>query len=200
LFNQVKECVDTPYRKNLTLLFVAEKITKMSKYWPGEAIASGNLWMFNRNNTITRSTETMTRYLKRNYYLVGVMGRINEFLVLLALHNGWDIHSMYYLPCKRTNLGIRTSDFAELFPNLYRKLESFSRPDRTVYERLRKEFDSHIAALEAVSKIKWGRTFSDIVNEYETGLAQYQNRTMALNLKPFQWRKIVYKDKTWEDC
>jgi hypothetical protein len=57
---------------------------------------------------------------------VGLTERINEFLVLIALHMGWDPAMMYYRYCKPTDLHIHDREFAERFPDLFEKLKRYA--------------------------------------------------------------------------
>jgi hypothetical protein len=70
-------------------------------------------------------------YLEKNYFLVGLTEYLDEFVVLLGLHMGWDINTLYVPVCKHFEDRVTRSDFQEAFPEVTLHLFSSSIRFRT---------------------------------------------------------------------
>ena len=136
------------------------------------------------------TSELLIDYMKKNYFLVGVVERMNEFLVLLALHMGWDLSAIYYVKCKPTDLDVHRTEFARHFPDLAAKLERSAKPSMEAYEWARQEFDSHVAQL--------GPWFKELVTKYEAGLKSYNRKHHHPH--KYRWMYYQYNDGHTEDC
>ena len=159
---------------------------------PGEAVYLTTEWVLGGGVSYSiLKGERYIKNLKTNYFLVGVTERLNEFLVLLALHMGWDPAHLYYERCKPTDLGIHRSDFAKYFPILMPKLERSHKPAVEAWEWATKEFDAHVKQL--------GNWFQEVVREFETGLKKYQAAHAAPN-RPYMWKMYHYLDRHTEYC
>ena len=79
-------------------------------------------------------------------------------------------------------------EFEKEFPRLVRKLEKASEVYKKGYEWAKLEFDRYVKSL--------GTWFQDIVNEFNKGLIDYQNKFP----KSYKWKMIRYRDGAHEDC
>ena len=189
----IMKCVDSPLRRNLTMRAIAVRI---SSNWrqanPGEAVVLTSRWVTGLSTRYTRLTgRKVIAELESRYFLVGVSERINEFLVLLALHNGWDLSAMMYRRCKTTDIEVTKPAFAAEYPELAARLEVAVRPMAEAYAWARDRFDEHVRRMPA-----W---FPDMVKRYEGMLAEYQ-KLWEVPGRPFKWRVTWYGDGKWEAC
>ena len=198
MLKPVDHCVDTAYRKNVTLQLVAHAVSQFhvgtgeQRGFPGMAVTLGTEWITGGLANYGRLTgKRYIKFLKENYFLVGVTDRLNEFLVLLALHMGWDPASLYYKYCKPTDTEVHRSEFERYFPQLMPKLEKSTTIAREAYEWAKTEFDSHVNKL--------GPWFKEVVAKFEKGLNEYQE-AMKDKTRPFQWKLYHYLDHHGEDC
>ena len=197
LLAAVHECVDTPYRKNITFQLVASEVRKWpgpegdQNGYPGPAVSLTANWILGKRQSYNKMTsKALIDQMKSQYFLVGVVERMNEFLVLLAVHMGWDPASLYYVTCKPTDLDVHRKEFKNFFPELEAKIEQSARPSKEAYEYFKKEFDDHVAKL--------GPWFKEKVREFEDGLKKYQKR--HVRFKEYRWAYYTYKDGHIEDC
>src|SRR5262249_28097035 len=117
--------------------------------------------------------------------------RLNEFLVLLALHMGWDPAALYYIYCKPTTTDVHRSEFSHYFPQFMPKLERSTSVMNDAYLWAKQAFDDHVKKL--------GPWFSDVVKNFEAGLKRYQDKHRDTE-RPYQWKYHSYLDNHREDC
>lgn len=192
-------CIDNPFRKNVTMMLVANAVASFQKPansanhgFPGMAVTLSAQWLLGKPRLYSRITgKSMINYLKNNYFLVGVTDYLDEFLVLLALHMGWDPSALYYEHCKPTIADVRQKDFAIYFPELMPKLIRSTAPMMETYEWAKKEFESYISQL--------GPWFHETVAKYKAGLKEYQEARQNKE-RPYLWKPRVYRDGHKEDC
>ena len=104
LLHSTDSCIDEPFRKNVTLLLIAQRVRTFAdpgndtsaNGYPGDAVALTTKWILPKASYGHIRGSTMVRVLKNEYFLVGVTEKLNAFLVILALVNGWDVKQMYY--------------------------------------------------------------------------------------------------------
>jgi hypothetical protein len=193
----IRNCIDTEYRKNITFQLVAHMVASWSTSddsvngYPGAAVSLSSSYIMGNRKAYNRlKGSDIIGYMKAKYFLVGVVERINEFLVLIGLHMGWDLASLYYITCKPTDLDVHRKEFAHYFPELEAKLERSSRPSKEAYEWAKEEFDSHVNRL--------GPWFQDLVADFKRGLSQYQIRHR--HPQKYRWTDYTYLDGHVEDC
>jgi hypothetical protein len=136
-------------------------------------------------------SRNLIEILSQDYFLVGITERLNEFLVVLALHQGWDVSSLYYRKCKVTDMKINIQDFARKFPNRYREMESQLLPMKQAYEWAKNDFDNKIKQLPS-----W---FGDLVQQFNQGLVKYQLENQSPHT-PFLWEKRLMGDGSIKVC
>ena len=189
--SEVTTCNDTPYRRNLTLIYVANQIRSFAESDPGTAVTSTGRWVANTATYQELTGEKFIDQMKRNFFLVGITERINEFLVLLAIANGWDLTAVYYKKCKQSNLDVPKRVFAEYFPSLVAKLEASSQASAEAYKWATEQFDQHVKAL--------GPWFQQKVKEYERGLHAFQ-ASKKTDATSFKWQPFKYTDGHQDVC
>jgi len=185
----VDDCVDTPFRQNVTVHYVANQVRQWNANFSGEAVSVTAKWITGKHALNAQST---IDYLDNNYFLVGVTERLNEFLVLLALHMGWDPQRLYYERCKPSNVDVGTAMFKRLYPALYNKVEASCAAMSAVYEHARDRFDEHVRQL--------GPWFKDEVAKFENGLKRFQIQQSGPLGVSYKWRLHYYEDGKTEDC
>lgn len=198
MLKEIDHCVDAPYRKNLTLMLVAHAVDEFKlpagehNGFPGMAVALTTSWITGNMAPYGRMTgKRYIKFLEQNYFLVGVTDRLNEFLVLLGLHMGWDLSSLYYIYCKPTTSDVHHAEFAHYFPELMPKLEKSTTVVREAYLWAKQQFDDHVDKL--------GPWFKETVRKFEEGLKDYQEKNKDPE-RPFQWKTHSYLDHHKEDC
>jgi hypothetical protein len=99
----VDKCTDTPFRKNLTMMLVAKTVRGWKEPRkeghdgdPGMAVTMTTRWVTELPKYSMLTPAKFIDILKTQYFLVGVTERLNEFLVLLAIVNGWKLEHVYY--------------------------------------------------------------------------------------------------------
>ena len=99
----VDSCVDTDYRRNLTIALVANKIRGFSianesdaNGFPGDAVALTSKWIIPKQYYSHITGKHLIEVLRDSYLLVGVTDHLNAFLVMVALINSWDPSTMFY--------------------------------------------------------------------------------------------------------
>jgi hypothetical protein len=188
-------CIDTPLLKNLTIRFLAQQFRAMPESSVDVQFIL-NKWVFNLGDHSSSYASVMTEEnmyskLANEYWLVGIKERLNEFIVLLALHFGWDLTTMYYLPCKEMSMNITLDEFGMYFPELVAKLERMVQVESRVYLRIKNEFDKQVARLNEQFN------FTRLVNEYERGLKRYQQQNKKSS---YRWEYYRYLDGHREEC
>jgi hypothetical protein len=194
----IENCVDNPFRRNVTMMLVAHAVGQFKEPvkdhlgFPGMSVALSAQWVMGGTIPYSRMTGArVIKYLKENYFLVGVTEYLDEFLVLLALHVGWDPASLYYVYCKPTTTDVHRAEFAHFFPDLMPKLLRSTAPVQEAYEWAKKDFEQHVDRL--------GPWFKALVRKFKTGLKEYQNQKRD-EARPYQWKIHFYKDHHTEDC
>ena len=190
LLDTVTNCEDTPFRKNLTFLIVANRIQ-------GAHFVDRQLRVWNTFRWITGyflyhslTGSKIKQILQIQYFLVGLTERLSEFLVLLALIHGWDPKVLYYRKCKPTNFDLNAEQFTKYFPHLVNKLKSAMVAANEAYDWAKAEYESHIKTLDP-----W---FPTMVSEFEQGLREYQKKERAPG--SYDWKDIMYRDGQSEYC
>lgn len=186
----VKTCLDIPYRRNLTLIYIANKIRLLPPKDPGTGVAFTYKWIANSATYEELTGSRIIDFLKVEYFMVGVTERINQFLVLLALVNGWDFETIYYKRCKISNLDVNRNEFKSLFPDLATKLAEATRPADEAYHWALEQFDEHVSKL--------GSWFTELVTKYEKGLQEFQKSKMSDT--PQLWKIFRYADGHTDVC
>jgi len=197
--DSVARCVDTPFRKNVTIQLVANVISDYKvppndhKHgFPGVAVVLTSEWITANEMLYGQMTgDKIVRFLRENYFLVGVTERLNEFLMLIALHMGWDPARMYYRICKPTDIHITAEEFAYFYPDLMKKIQRATRPMMEAYETVRRDLEDHI--------IRLGPWFQEVVKEFEIGLRAFQ-ASQRSNDRPFRWQIYYHIDHLGESC
>lgn len=190
--DSVSRCQDTPYRINLTLLYTATKIRDLKKRRPGKGVQSTYQWITMNKWVISTPAHRILEILRTDFFLVGVIEYLNQFLVLLALVYHWDLSAMYYRRCKQSDLRVTTEQFQEMYPTFSAKLETHNSVYKEVYEQIKKDFETNIQLL--------GPWFQEKVRQFEQGLAQYQHEIENPNENSFQWKLMKYADGSVEEC
>jgi len=134
--------------------------------------------------------------LQRDYFLVGVTERANEFLLLLVMVYGWDFSAAYYEVCKVMNFKVTVEEFKQYFPDLVEKLVQQTEIARVGYEWAKAKFEENMKR-HFGSSLEFNRTLI----KFKKGLAQYQK--MKLEQKPepkARWRQVRYRDDMTEYC
>ena len=103
LLSTTSHCIDSPFRKNITLMLIADRVRRFKEGnntglgYPGDAVALTTKWVIQNPSYGQLQGKDVIQSLKHHYFLVGVTERLNEFLVLLALVNGWDLRQLYFV-------------------------------------------------------------------------------------------------------
>jgi len=171
--------------------YVANQVRQWHANFSGEAVSITSRWITGRH-VAGLNARTVMDYLDSNYFLVGVTERLNEFLVLLALHMGWDPQRLYYERCKPSNVDVGTAVFKRLYPALHRKLAASCAMMTEVYEHARDRFDEHVRQL--------GPWFGAEVAKFEKGLKHFQVQRNGPSGVSYKWRLHYYEDGQSEDC
>jgi hypothetical protein len=187
----VFSCNDTPFRKNLTIIYTAGVVRALPEGNPGLGVETSSKWITNSEYYSNITAESFINVLKSQYFLVGVTERLNEYLVLVALANQWEFSSLYYRRCKPSNLDVKKPEFERYFPELAKKLEAASEPALHAYEWARDQFDNHVSQL--------GSWFQDQVTEFEVGLKEFQN-TRHAEPGSYLWKTFHYVDGHPDTC
>lgn len=193
----VQHCIDTEFRKNVTLMLVAQKVRKFhvgpgKPGYPGMAVAMTAKWVAG-NKVYNRITSNrFINLLKTQYFLVGTTERLNEFLVILSLIYGWDPKYLYYRTCKPTNLNIHLKEFGKYYPELVEKVRVSAKPYTDGYLWAKQNFDKFVKSL--------GDWFPPLVAEFEAGLKAYQDNFKKKGVPSYQWQLIQYLDGSTEYC
>jgi hypothetical protein len=187
---KVEHCVDAEFRSDITLHMVAAQVRSWNPNNPGMSVAMTARWVAGMNTYMRISAKHLVKLIDQEYFLVGVTDRLNEFLVLLALHQGWDPSRMYYMKCK-PQYDVTVQMFGDQFPELLLKLQKASVVMREAYQYAKAKFDSHVAQL--------GPWFPRLVGDFEIGLKKYQ-KEHELKENKFKWRVHRYLDGEWEYC
>ena len=188
----IDSCVDTPLRHNLTLGLIAQRVRH---HWPitdpGSSVSITTRWVSEFQDYGRVTGPKLIETLKKKYFLVGVSERINEFLMVLALHMGWDPAALVYRKCKATDADVTRAAFERRYPDLGAKLAKASAPVTEAYEWAKAEFDAHIKRMPP-----W---FPGMVRDFEAKLKEYQKQWTVPG-RPFKWRHAKYLDGVWEFC
>ncbi|KAH9257051.1 hypothetical protein BASA81_004872 [Batrachochytrium salamandrivorans] len=190
MLRQVQFCRSTAVRKEITLRLLAYRVARFG-HGPGSAVQMSTSWIL--GGRLTRASNVMVT-LRDEYFLVGVTPMVNEFLLLLALHMGWDPTALYYVHCKPTDLDVHSGEFKERFPALYSGLEVALAKPTKVYETMRKDFIDKLAELRQVFP-----EFDALLIQFQTGLAAYQKKRSGDSL-PYPWKRYKYGDGHFEYC
>lgn len=194
-----EHCYDVAYRKNITLQLVAHAIDKWPSGkeqnndtgYPGAAVAVTYNWiMGERLGRKSIDVQALLAVLRQRFFLVGVADYLNEFLVLLAIHMGWSIQSIFYVKCKESNLNIGRDEFAKHFPKQFAKMSTAVQPYKEIYIQMKQEFEEHISRL--------GPWFKALVAQFIAGLKAYQ--AAHESAIKFKWNFYRYVDGQLEDC
>ena len=176
-------------------MMVAQQIRSFHVYkddpsngFPGAAVALTAQWITHSKGFHRITAAQLIETLQTQFFLAAPTERINQFLVLLAVANGWDPKYLYYRKCKPTNLGIHRHEFEAVYPELVEKIEHISQSYKEAYEWVKRDFDEKVSQL--------GDWFPKMVKEFEEGLAQHQQRSPA----NFRWKLIRYMDGATEYC
>jgi len=189
MLNRVDHCEDTPFRQNVTMHMLGHVVKGWGKNFPGMAVAMTARWIAGKPYG-ELTAESLIKALDEQYFLVGVTEHLNAFLVLLAVHMGWDPSRLYYLRCKPQNVDVGSQRFGQEFPELHAKLEGSCATMTHVYQHAKAKFESHVAQL--------GPWFQAMVDEFEAGLKKYQ-ADKAVG-QSFKWRVHKYIDGEYEYC
>jgi len=185
----VEHCVDTPFRQNVTLALVAKLVGEFAPMSPGYAVDMTSSFITGRKAQAVGAE--LVHELDTSFVLVGVTERLNEFLVLLALHQGWALKHLYYMRCKIQDVSVDAKVFKAHFPAAYAKLQQSTRAQAEAYEHAKALFAAHVDSL--------GPWFRDVVAQYETGLRAFQNEyELARSSK--KWVQFTYIDQQTEYC
>ncbi|KAH9251395.1 hypothetical protein BASA81_010806 [Batrachochytrium salamandrivorans] len=190
MLRSVSQCEDTEFRRNVTMQLIAIELN--SKLNADIPVYHGFKWMTAGSVQDVRNSQAVINVLQRDYFLVAVTEHVNDLLVLLAWHMGWELSSMYYLRCKATDLGITQDAFRARFPELMQSLEQAMAPAREVYLTMKQEFELELALvyLQHPHLVK-------AKQEFEAGLAGFQNLHHENMTTPhMQW--LEYIDKSGE--
>jgi len=190
LLESVTHCEDTEFRKNLTFNIVANHI--QSKSFEERQLRVWNTfrWITGHLTYSSLTGSSIIHILKNEYFLVGLTERLNEFLVLLALVNGWDPKVMYYRKCKPTNFDLDPRHFENYFPDLTKKLSHATNAAQVAYRWAKADYEKHVSKL--------GPWFPAMVKEFETGLREYQRQQRPPG--SYAWKEIIYRDGRSEFC
>jgi hypothetical protein len=137
----------------------------------------------------------MLRFVRENYFLVGVTEYLNEFLVLIAVHMGWEPADLYYIYCKATDLNIHAHEFQLEFPELYDELKQGTQQAQVVYESVRSEFTVMLSEVKRDFP-----QFDDLVAEFNRGLKVYQRAHVTPHESIYHWKPYQYVDRKEEYC
>jgi hypothetical protein len=200
--NRTGICFDVPLRRNMTMQLVAQMLDGYKKGPAEGALNHHNQWMFsyvwmlNHDQLAITNSSHVVDFLQQNYFLVGVTEHINTFLVLLALHMGWDLEKLYYVKCKGTDVRLSPKDLDQNFPLVMQRLREKTRVHAEVYNRVKNFFTIQVKKLDARFEGGPGG-LSALVTQFEKGLKAFQQskKTPAL---PWTW--YAYKDGHNEDC
>ncbi|KAH9260261.1 hypothetical protein BASA81_001430 [Batrachochytrium salamandrivorans] len=184
LFETIEYCVDRELRYNLTMVALGNTIEHHIP--PNVAVDVSVEWITGGGAFPTNLTE----FLQQHYYVVGVQEQFHEFLVLIALDNGWPLDAMYYMPCKPYEKEIDLDAFRLHFPVLYDKLELATRREFEAWRWARDSFALHVAGM--------GDKFHLQVREFEQGLAEYQRANAKPH--PLSWELHRYADGESDVC
>jgi hypothetical protein len=191
----VTTCQDTDYRKNLTYNIVAERLHnwKTNRTFLQQSSAWQTMkWITSYYaGGMAKGPELINR-LKRDYFLVGVTEKLNQFLVLLALANGWEPSSLYYRKCKVSNLDVHPKPFERYFPDLLQILRQDLSPVQEAYQWAKREFEEHTAKL--------GPWFMEMVEEFEMGLKEYQQKMLGNRTESYHWKEMQFLDGRTAFC
>ena len=162
MLSRVDHCEDTPFRQNVTAHLVAHQVKSWATDFPGLAVSMTARWVAGTNVYRHITATDLINVLNEEYFLVGITERLNEFLVLLAVHMGWDPQNLYYKRCKPQNVDVGNATFANLFPEIHDKLKGSCGMMTEVYQQVKAQFERHVAQL--------GPWFPKMVSEFEHGL------------------------------
>lgn len=183
LFEDIEYCVDRELRYNLTLVALGHTIEHHIP--PNTAVDVSVEWI-----TGGQQTANLTEFLQQHYYVVGVQEQFHEFLVLVAMDNGWPLDAMYYMPCKPYEREIDLEAFRLHFPSLYDKLELATGRELEAWRWARDSFASHVTSR--------GDEFQTQVREFERGLGEYQRANAKPH--PLSWELHRYADGESDVC
>lgn len=185
-------CVDAQYRSNLTLASIAQDIEEQVRGGNHQNNELHPLYAIERSTSFILGTKAndgmdMTEHLHNKYFLVGVSEKVDEFLVLLALANGWDLDSIHYKNCQPSDLEVSSERLNQFFPSAVDKLKNHPQVKRAqqAYEQAKRDFEEHVQGL--------GSWFTDKVEEFSQ-----QQRQKHSN--PRKWKKHQYMDGFQEEC
>lgn len=197
--HSTQKCRDTPLRQNATLMLVAQRVRRFHESkkrpglgHPGMAVSLTANWITSSFRYNRISSKEFIEILKTQYFLVGISERMNEYLVLLAEANGWDLKYLYYRKCKPTDLHVHKEEFRRYYPELVEKLERIAKPSIDAYEWAKMQFDEHVKSL--------GDWFPKRVEEFERGLAEFQAKSRRDKKEAYLWKQIRYVDGHSEFC
>lgn len=198
LEERASKCVDSAFRKNVTLDVMGTFLREESV--PPPLVPTFGFLIGDEESDYSRfnnNAKSLIDFLTEKYFLVGVTERIDEFLVLLAVHMGWKLSDVYYVYCKPVNIHITEAEFAWYHPNEYARLKKELEPLRAVHAHFLAEFDKHTARL--------GPWFAELVQKFRAGMsvsteANKKNKFMGKKYAFYKWRKFVYLDGVEEDC
>ena len=189
--NRIRDCVATEERSELTMQLVAQRVRHWGRTDCGPACSITTRWISSIGNIKQLTPERYIKILENKYFLVGVTERLNEFLVLLALHFGWDSKWLYYRRCKPQNVQMHSREFNKTHPDLFAKLQKASEVQRAAHQWAAAAFDRQVKAL--------GDWFPAEVRRFEEGLHAFQEQHV-LEKRPLKWRAYRYLDGEMEYC
>lgn len=197
VLKDTRHCIHDPLRKEVILHLVARTINTR-KDTLGTAISISYSWILGEripkpNVPIETSSKHILDVLRTQYFLVGVTPMLDDFLLLLALHMGWDPTVLYYLHCKPSNLDTRAPEFKTRYAALYSAIETTVAPMTQVYNHVEADFKAKLNTLKQVFP-----QYDSLLKQFKAGIKQYQlerRRSMT-----YRWQSHAYKDGHSEYC
>ena len=192
--HMIAGCQNDELRKALTMRAIALRIGSKwgtrRRFVTSSALAHTFAWITQKRKggPASRDSAVVLNALASRFFLVGVTERLNEFLVLLSAHVGWDPAKLVYRRCKSSPVTISLDEFKAAFPAEAATLESHAAFAVPAYERAREDFDAHVRKL--------GAWFPRLVSTFEVALKQYQATTTPRE----GWTQVTYVDGVTEMC
>lgn len=191
LLKSVETCRDTPFRRNLTILYTVHKLRSLGPKDPGVGVTNTARWVTGSKTYEEITSKKIIKVLKSEYFLVATTEYLDEFLVLIALSQGWKLQDLYYRKCKPSNLSVHRQEFERLFPKLIAKLDKSGKPLLEAYTWARAQFAREISKL--------GPAFQDKVAEFKQGLKEFQAEKRGQD-EMYKWNEIRYRDNHRDVC
>lgn len=186
-FDLIEYCVDKDLRYNLTMVALAKAVEDIPPQSAGTAIDISTAWAIGPHDN---KKTNLTRYLMDNYYVVGTRERFDEFLVLIAMDNGWDPSLFYYHSCKPYEREITLEAFKKAFPKQYTKLKQGSKPAYEAWQWATMQFDALLKEL--------GDKFQIALREFKIGLEDF--RLSNVKRHALAWEVRRYRDGETDIC